>query len=397
MKTGKWYQIKQDVNMRILFILIILFLFKQTIAEGQDKPSPVSLNGYISNMQSMIFEDLEGDWINDNLIHNRLNFKLYAGTKVTFAVELRNRFFIGDMIRLDPDYAGRMAADNGLLDLTTNIFNENSFILNTKIDRLWADITMGTVQLKVGRQRINWGQTFVWNPNDIFNAYSYFDIDYPERPGSDAVRLQVYPSYSSTLEVAAALNSEEDLTLAGMYRFNKWGYDIQFLAGMVDSEDIVFGAGWSGAFGSTSFRGEISWFQPKDNFSDTTGTGLFTIGFDRGFSGTGMVQLQAMYCNEPLTFTNFDDFYSENLSAKDLAFSKFSLFGSITYPVTSLFNLSMSAMWYPSLDGFYAGPYADISLAENLDFSLIWQYFNAELNDERTTMTLLFIRMKYSF
>ncbi len=394
---GKWYLMKEENNMRLPVILLIIIFFNLHVINGQDKNVQAELNGYISNMQTSIFEEAEGDWINDNLIHNRLNFKLYAGTKVAFAVEFRNRFFTGDMVRLDPDYAGKMAADNGLLDLTTNIFNENSFILNTKIDRLWADITMGPVQLKVGRQRINWGQTFVWNPNDIFNAYSYFDIDYPERPGSDAVRLQLYPSYSSIVEVAAAMNSEEDLTLAGMYRFNKWGYDIQFLAGMVDSEDIVFGAGWSGAFGSTSFRGEISWFQPRDNFSDTTGTGLFTIGFDRGFSGTGMVQLQAMYCNKPLTFSNFDDFYSENLSAKDLAFSKFSLFGSLTYPVTPLFNLSMSAMWYPGLEGFYAGPSADISIAENLDFSFIWQHFNAEMNNERTKINLCFLRMKYSF
>jgi hypothetical protein len=383
--------------MRIISFLIILFILNLTMARGQDKPSPVSLNGYVSSMQSMIFEDLEDYWINDNLIHNRLNFRLYAGSNITFAVELRNRFFTGDMVRLDPSYAGRMATDHGLVDLTTNIFSENSFILNSKIDRLWADITMGPVQLKVGRQRINWGQTFVWNPNDIFNAYSYFDIDYPERPGSDALRLQVYPSYSSTLELAAAMNSDKDLTLAGMYRFNKWGYDIQLLAGMVDSEDIVFGTGWSGAIGKISFRGEISWFQPQENFSDTTGTGLFTIGFDYGFSGTGMIQLQALYCNKPLTFDNFDEFYSENLSARDLAFSEFSLFGSVTYPVTPLFNISLAAIWYPGLDGFYTGPSAEISMAENLDFSFIWQYFNAELNDERTRMTLVFLRMKYSF
>jgi len=383
--------------MRVFFILSILFILNLTVALGQEKSSPVSLNGYVSNMQSVIFEDLDGMWINDNLIHNRLNFKLYAGQNITFAAEIRNRFFTGDMVRLDPSYAGRLAADNGLVDLTTNVFRENSFILNSKIDRLWADITIGPVQLKVGRQRINWGQTFVWNPNDIFNAYSYFDIDYPERPGSDALRLQVYPSYSSTFELAAAMNSEEELTLAGMYRFNKWGYDIQLLAGMVDSEDIVFGAGWSGAIGSTSFRGEFSWFQPQDNFSDTTGTGLLTIGLDYGFSGAGMLQLQALYCNNPLTFDNFDAFYSENLSAKDLAFSEFTLFGSVTYPVTPLFNISLAAMWYPGLDGFFTGPSAEISMAENIDFSFIWQYFNAELNDERTRMNLGFIRMKYSF
>ncbi|HCC71390.1 MAG TPA: hypothetical protein DEQ09_09615 [Bacteroidales bacterium] len=383
--------------MRLKILVIIFIIFSTGYLKGQDKILQSSLNGYVSNMQSMIFEDIEEDWINDKLVHNRLNFRLYAGSKLTFAVDIRNRFFSGDMVKLDPMYADRLDADNGLMDLTANILSENSFILNSKIDRLWIDITMGPVQLRAGRQRINWGQTIVWNPNDVFNTYSYFDVDYPERPGSDAVRLQIYPSYSSSLELAAALDSEDDLTLAAMYRFNILGYDIQFLSGVVDDEDIVFGTGWSGGFGSTSFRGEISWFQAKDNFSDTTGTGLFTIGLDRGFSGTGMMQIQAMYCNKPLLLSSFNDFYSENLSAKSLAFSKFSLFGSITYPITSLFNIGASAIWYPDLEGFYAGPSIDISLAENLDFSFIWQHFNAELDDERTRANLIFIRMKYSF
>lgn len=383
--------------MKIPLVISVLLLFCLADLEAQEKNVQAELGGYLNNMQTFIFEKPAGDWITDNLIHNRLNFHLFAGTKFSFALEMRNRFFTGDRLSIDPTYADRLAADDGLLDLTANIFSESSFILNSRIDRLWADLSLGPVQLRAGRQRINWGQALVWNPNDIFNAYSYFDVDYPERPGSDAIRLQVYPDYSSTIELVAAMDSEEDITFAGLYRFNKWAYDIQFLAGIAEGEDIVFGAGWSGAIGSTSFRGEISWFQPQENFSDTTGTGLFTIGLDRGFSGTGMMQMQLMYCNQPYSFGAFNEFYSGKLSAKDLAFSEFSLFGSISYPVSPLFNLSLAAIWYPDLDGFFAGPSADISLAENIDFSFIWQHFNAVLNNERTKTNLCFLRMKYSF
>jgi len=382
------------------FIITLLFvhtLMAPGILRCQDRSLQAGLNGYVSNLQNMIFEDIEGEWIDGNIIHNRLNFHLYAGKHISFAMEMRNRFITGDMISLNPAYAERLAADRGLMDLTCNIFSERSFILNTNIDRLWVGFTMGSVQVTAGRQRINWGQTFVWNPNDIFNAYSYFDFDYVEKPGSDALRLQVFPDYSSTVELAASLDSEKDLTMAAMYRFNHWGYDIQFLAGTFDSRDLVFGTGWSGAFGSTSFRGELSWFQPLEHFSDTTGTGLFTVGFDRAFSDNGMLQLQAMYCNEPLDLDNIAAFYSRDLSAKSLALSRFSLFGSMSYPVSSLFSISLSAIWYPGLDGFYAGPSADISLEENLDFSFILQHFNAELSDNRRKMNLVFLRMKYSF
>ena len=237
----------------------------------------------------------------------------------------------------------------------------------------------------------------MWNPNDVFNAYSYFDFDYVERPGSDAIRLQVYPTFSSTIELVAKIDNEEKLTAAGLYRFNTGGYDVQFLAGYVSGADWVLGTGWSGALGNISFRGEFSWFQPNENFSDTTGTGLFTIGLDRSFLGNGSVQLQAMYCNKPKDLSDFDSFYSGNLSARDLAFSEFSLFASMSIPITPLFNVGGSFIYYPGLDGFFAGPSLEASLAENIDLSLLWQHFNAELINEDLRINLVFLRFKYSF
>ncbi len=165
-----------------------------------------------------------------------------------------------------PSYAASVAADQGWVDMSWNILNEQSFFLNTTIDRLWADFNYGKFQARVGRQRINWGQTLVWNPNDVFNSYSFFDFDYVERPGSDAIRLQYYPGSSSAMELAVKADYRDHITASALYRFNKWGYDIQFLAGYVNSEDLMAGAGWSGAIGSVSFRGEASWFQPAGNF-----------------------------------------------------------------------------------------------------------------------------------
>ncbi len=171
--------------------------------------------------------------------------------------------------------------DPGFVDMSWNLMNENSFFLNTTVDRLWLDFNFEKFQARIGRQRINWGQTFVWNPNDIFNAYSFFDVDYIERPGSDAIRLQYYPSSSSAIELAAKMDSDNDVTVAGLGRFNKWGYDIQLLAGYSNSSDIVAGAGWSGSIGSLSFRGEGSWFHPLESFSDTSGTTIITAGIDK--------------------------------------------------------------------------------------------------------------------
>jgi hypothetical protein len=380
------------ITVTSLFLMIMIFP-----VISQEKQSAVTLNGYLTTMQSAMFDTLSGPVFYENLLHNRLNFKGYINDKITLAVELRNRLFTGDMVRSYYGYSDMIGTDEGWIDMSWNIVDENSFFLNTTIDRLWFDLNLNKFQARIGRQRINWGQTFVWNPNDIFNAYSFFDFDYIERPGSDAVRLQYYPSFSSAIEVAAKIDSEDDVTAAGLYRFSKWGYDIQFLAGYSNGSDIVAGTGWSGSIGSVSFRGEGSWFRPLENFSNTTGTTIITAGIDKVFENNSIAQVQLMYCNNPLKLNNFSSFYSGNLSAKDLAFSEFSAFGQFTWAATPLINIGLSAMWFPDLKGYFAGPSFDYSLAENIDFSIIWQHFNAEMGGSKTRINIGFLRVKYSF
>src|SRR5665811_1526903 len=231
---------------RNLIIILSLAAITAGKVHSQEKPKFLTLSGYISTIQSVMFDSLSGPFVNENIIHNRLNLKGYVNENITFAAEFRNRLFTGDMVRSGLSYPEITGKDQGWVDMSWNILNEQSFFLNSTIDRLWMDFNYGKFQARVGRQRINWGQTLVWNPNDIFNAYSFFDFDYVERPGSDAVRLQYYPNFSSSVEFAVKADYKNDITAAALYRFNKWGYDIQLLTGYVNSEDIVAGAGWSG-------------------------------------------------------------------------------------------------------------------------------------------------------
>lgn len=377
-------------------LLICFAVLIPVLSFGQDQKK-ITLSGYITSLQSAMFDSLAGPVIYDNLLHNRLNFKGYLSESITVAAEFRNRLFMGDMVRSGASYATQTGKDNGVVDMSWNLINEPSFFLNTTIDRLWFDYNSGKWQVRVGRQRINWGQTFVWNPNDIFNAYSFFDFDYTERPGSDAVRIQYYSSASSTAEIAVKIDSDADVTAAALYKFNKGGYDIQLLGGVSNSSDIVAGAGWSGAIGTVGFRGEGSWFRPLKNFSDTTGVLTITTGIDKVFGNNSSFQFQIMYCNNPLQFSDFGSFYSGDLTAKELAFSEFSLFSQFSYSISPLATASLSAMWFPDLNGFFAGPSFDYSLAENVDFSLLWQHFTSKPADERQRMNLVFLRLRYSF
>jgi len=118
------------------------------------------------------------------------------------------------------------------------------------------------MEVRVGRQRINWGVNLAWNPNDIFNAYNFIDFDYKERPGTDAVRFQYFGKNMSGFEVAYSPRAEwRQHTAALMYRLNAQGYDIQLIAGQYQT-DVTAGIGWAGNLGNSGFKGEAQWFGP---------------------------------------------------------------------------------------------------------------------------------------
>ena len=61
--------------------------------------------------------------------------------------------------------------------------------IQTRRDCIY-DYRDNKINFRIGRQRINWGTTTIWNPNDIFNAYNFLDFDYEERPGMDGGKFQ---------------------------------------------------------------------------------------------------------------------------------------------------------------------------------------------------------------
>lgn len=357
----------------ILFLIIANALFSQ-----EQKHRSWQLKGNLDDLQIVQFSKIEDPWILDNQVNNRLDFTWNPGKVFGMGLGVRNRFLFGQSLTSDTSYKASLFADNGLVNMTWDIYSARSFALVTQFDRAWLSFTAGKVQFTVGRQRINWGQAIIWNPNDIFNTYSYFDVDYPERPGSDAIRVQYYPSATATVEVVSKWNDQGRITLAGLGRFNAGGYDIQFLGGLVDDQDFVVGAGWSGNISKAAFRGEVNYYQPKKNFADTTGVFLVTLGSDYTFSNSLALTFQVFYNQLPSGYQpeSLLSIYQAPASPKILSFTEWNIFLMGSYPITPLFEASLAGMYYPELNGYFIGPTLNYNVRQNIDLSLFIQYFN---------------------
>lgn len=390
------------------FLAILLFIACSVCAqEYEEIKKKLEVNGYFSTMQSIIdIDTLNGRWITDYQITNRLNIFYYPLKSLAFSIQARNRFIYGDQIKynMTGEQKKSMAADNGLFDLTFNIFDGKSYVFNVSVDRLWMKYTLSKFEITIGRQRINWGQTYVWNPNDIFNAYSYFDFDYEERPGSDAIRLQYYTGATSSAEVAFKIDSCKNVTAAGLFRMNKWGYDVQFLTGILNSEDVLAGLGWSGSIKGAGFKGEISYFHPYRNFGDTSGLFFFAMGVDYAFRNSLYIGFEGLYNPLPGNFSEngFAQFYQEPLTVKKLSFTEYNLFVQISYPIIPILNVTLAGMYFPDISGYFIGPTCTYSLMDNLDFSVYLQFFKGKFEDQTGitslhTFNMGFLRLKYNF
>jgi len=378
--------------------IAIAFLLQGLIILPILAQQKMSLNGYVSGLYTPIYLMSEDMLVNNGLIHNRLNFKYTPDNKWSFVTEIRNRAIFGNFSNLSPDYFSLLTQDNGWMNLSWNITKGNSYLLNSSVERLNFAYNDKKWSIVVGRQRINWSQTLMFNPNDIFNGYSFFDFDYPEKAGSDAVRLSYYPSEVSVVEVAAKLNRWGQPTAAALYRFNAGGWDLQALGGIMNEYDRVIGAGFSGEAGGVNLRGEASFFHSVQTGAPLKNTLVASLGADYIFKNSLSLSGTILYNQQPTGSNgNFLSLYNAPLSPKQLSITDWTACIQASYPITPLLTGGLAVVSFVDLPAFYLGPSIDYSLSDNLTFSAMVQLFTGGSKTTSYNLGLGYLRLKYNF
>lgn len=388
--------------MKTIFLIIALAI--TLIANSQDDTSKVKkydFKGYVSFTNSNSFDSISKPWYIDNQFYNRLNFNYYHKSS-TFNLQMRNRLIYGNTMLLYPNYGKTIGSDQGIMDLSFNLIDQQNLIFNLQFDRLNYLYSKDKIEFQLGRQRVNWGTTMVWNPNDIFNAYSYFDFDYEEKPGSDAIRFEYHTGAASSIEIAAKVDSSENITAAAKWLINKWNYDFQLIAGEMNQTDYVGGLAWAGNIWKLGFKGEASYFLPID---DTIGNVLeASVSLDYAFSNNLFIMAQVLYCDfgNENPIKNFNSYYSSTLNAKYMSFTDWNIFLQASYPINPLLSASFAAMYYPEIEGYFINPMITYSLSQNIDAAFLIQYFKGKFPNafgvtQNQQVNMAFMRLKWSF
>lgn len=390
-----------------VFIAVFLFISFTALSQSDSANKKLkeyfSLDGYLKEMQTNTFLNLDTIYT-DHLIHNRLNFKAFISDDVTFIAEMRNRAFYGELIKLQqPYYADLLGSDNGIIDMSWVLVNQQSFILHSTIDRLNVRYSKGKWDVNLGRQRINWGVNLAWNPNDLFNVYNFADFDYTERPGADAIRIQYYKSALTSFDLAIKPSVDNDKWVGAMlYKFNKKNYDFQILGGVYE-EDWTVGGGLAGNVKNIGVKAEATYFHPQTKFFDTSGVMNASASFDYAFANSLYFNVGLLYNTIGIntsTGVNSTALFSTSqaLSVKSIMPSRYSYFVQTSGAFNPALSGSFSLIYLQGLNVLFSMPSLSYVINESWDVNLVGQLlFSDYQNQFKNSSNSVFLRFQYSF
>jgi hypothetical protein len=144
----------------------------------------------------------------------------------------------------------------------------------------------------------------------------------------------------------------------------------------------------------------MSFVQPLKHFGDTTGVFLSSVEYDYTFRNSIFIQFEGFYNSNPVNSVNvlINQFNPALLNAKNPFLNGFSIFGTISYPVTPLISMALAGIYNPSNRMYFIIPTFTFSLMNNLDLTLTSQTFQSyDPALYGSCQTMIFIRLKGSF
>ncbi len=360
----------------LISLILILAMAKQ--AEAFD-PDNFSLRGYLKLMPGVQLDKDFSDPAFNNMLHHRLLIRWDILDDLDLRIEGRNQLIYNEFFEGVPGLKQFFEQDAGLIDMSWVWLADGQWIGHSEIDRLYLGWRTDNWRVRLGRQRVNWGINLVSNPNDLFNTYSFFDFDYEERPGADALRVQHFLAGLSSIEVALSPARKARNSVAAVkYAHNVRAFDIQVLTGYYRSR-LALGGGWAGHIGGAGFKGEATWFYDlEEDKGASRGNVVAATGLDYMFPMGTFAVLELLY-NGGYGRTGTEDdlavLITEPLRPDNIMFSQYAITLSADRAFSPILSGGLALMALPDIEAAFLMPRLSYSVATNLDFEFVSQFF----------------------
>ncbi len=383
----------------VLSALILLFLFTGVQANLGDK---IAFSGYVRETpilwQNSLSPASREPYVFTNNLHTRQNFRFYIDPALTAAVEIKSRLFNGHSVSQILSGTQILSTGTPYFDLSHTFIDKTHTLLISTLDRVWLSGTSGSMELTIGRQRIAWGTSLVWNPIDLFNPASPLDYDDEEKPGTDAVRFEWYTSPNAQLDIGIAPQRRADDAVAAVrYKTNRWNYDWMVLAGRRRSEAVV-GAAWAGSIRGGGFRGELLWARPRETEPDHKPYLTAVVSGDYTFRDNSYLHGAVLFNQRGTTHDAGGLRQIIALQRGELTPARISLFAEAAADITPLIRIDLIGIFNPYDHSRFVEPSLRWSVITNLDLTVFGLIFGGRPGTEfGDAGNLLMARLKYSF
>ena len=377
----------------VMMIVFVIMPFPLLAQDSIAKKTTWSFSGYLKDLAWVSFTKNFKHAEATNLVHNRMNFRWNPTESWSGRLELRNRFYWGDDVRSVNGFKKGLRNQNEVVNLSTSWFTRRSTILQSNVERLWLEYKKPKWNIRAGRQRVNWGITNTWNPNDLFNTYNFLDFDYEERPGSDAVKSQYLISDLSNIEVVLAGTGHQPI-MATKYSINYRGYDWQWNAGLYQNR-ITMGMGWAGSIKNAGFKGEAQYYADR---KDSASQWLLVLEGDYSFKNGWYLSAAFLY-NQKGLYRPINDLRRLvfQASPRYLMPTKWNLLINASKEFNPLFSGSMNVVYAPGVNLLILFPTLRYNLKKDWDIDFVWQSFFAETSRFEALSHVGFLRLRWSF
>ncbi len=366
-----------------------------------------SLHGYLKNLAgwmedpAIAYGTAPGNF--QDIVHNRLNFRMYPSSALVLACDVRTQFIYQENLNPNRTYSAQIRQAEDMVNLSRVLIDGRDAVLVTQVDRLNLDWTSGPLQITAGRQRIAWGTALVWNPTDIFNPYSILDFDYEERPGVDGIRAQYFTGPTSKVELAVAPGETSlERRVAGLLRFNFREYDFNFMGGFLQGGYFA-GFSWAGQIADGGFRGEVRWtgnqetagstFLPADTLSYLTAS----LSADYTFSSSIYLHAEVLFNGDGVS-ENAGLHWPAATARLQLSPSRWSLYGEVSGELSPLVRGSLYSLINPLDGSFIVVPSLSWSVVTDWDLLAIGLFpSGGTLSEFGILPATALVRVKWSF
>lgn len=379
--------------MKFITFILLLSPFWLSAQDSAARKQTFAFSGYLKEMAWVRFNHGFKNISATSMVHNRLILKWTPAKSWNARLEIRNRLYWGDDLQAQPDFKSRLRNQDESMNLSLSWFDAKKAILHSNIDRAWLEYRKDRWNIRAGRQRINWGMTNTWNPNDIFNSYNFLDFDYEERAGSDAIKAQMLTGDLSNIEVAAATTGHQSIA-AVKYVTNYRKFDLQWNAGVYKGI-FTAGFGWAGSIRDAGFKGELQYYAEHPSESSRL---LMVMEGDYIFRKGWYCSAALLYNEKGLTHAlTGPPLLILQPSPRNLMPARWNLLVTASREFSPLFSGSMSLGYSPGMNLAIIYPTLRFNLKPNLDLDFVWQSIFAQTSRFEDLSHALFLRLKWSF